>query len=92
MMETMDKQYTELANATKKLADETNGPEKHVVDALSYQIKAIGDLDTQLEVLNRSINHLNKTTSSLMRRQIWLILVQTIAAVMMGWAAIQITK
>ncbi len=88
----MDKDYTRLANEIGKLASKTDGPDKHIVTALSYQVKAIGDLDAQLEELNRSIKNLNKTTSKLMTRQIWLILIQILVGVIIGWAAIKITR
>lgn len=91
-MTEMDREYVDLAHEIAKLADNTDGHEKHVVSAMSYQVKAIGDLDAQVEVLNKSIKELNKATTGLMRRQIWLIVVQTVAAVLLGWAAIQISK
>ncbi len=87
----MDKQYRELARQTVALADGAKAPEKHIVQALSNQIKATGDLDNQLEELNISIKSLNKVTSRLMTRQIWLIVTQTIIAVAIGWAAIKIS-
>jgi|GEM_PF-1650222 len=88
----MDKDYTKLANEIAKIADKTKGQDSHIVMALSYQVKAIGDLDSQLEVLNKSIKNLNKTTSKLMTRQIWLIFIQIIIGIIIGWAAIKITR
>lgn len=87
----MDKQYKELAQQTTALAAKTKGADKQIVQALSNQIKAIGDLDTQIEELNKSIKDLNHVTTRLMTRQIWLIITQTIIAVAIGWAAIRIS-
>lgn len=87
----VDKDYRRLEEEIRQLAHKTKGQDSHVVMAQSYQVKAIGDLDNQLEELNHSIKHLNKTTSKLMTRQIWLILIQTVIAVIIGYAAIKIT-
>ena len=90
-MREMDKEYVDLAKGIDRIAGETNGPEKHIVQALGYQIKAIGDLDNQLEVLDKSIRDLNITTTSLMKRQIVLIILQTILAVLLAIATIRIS-
>lgn len=88
----MDKKYKELAQKIYGLADETKGPDKHIIQAMGHQVEATGDLDDQLEYLNRSIVHLNKTTSKLMTRQIWLILLQIIIAIIIAWLAIEVSK
>lgn len=88
----VDKAYQDLTGKIDAIAQKTEGPERHVVEALGNQIKALGELDNQIEALNRSVNNLNKTTSGLMRRQIWLIVIQTVLAVIIGWAAIRISK
>ncbi len=88
----VDKKYKELAHQIAKLADQTNGPDKHIVQAMSYQVDAAGDLDDQLEKLNTSISKLNQTTTKLMIRQIWLILIQIAVALVIGYAALKIAK
>lgn len=87
----VDKKYKLLAHQISQLADETKEPEKHIVQAMSYQVDATGDLDDQIEKLNSSIKALNRSTSRLMSRQIWLIVIQTILAVLLAWAAIKLT-
>lgn len=88
----MDKKYKQLAQEIYQLADETKGSDKHIIQAMGHQVEATGDLDDQLEGLNRSIMQLNKTTSTLMTRQIWLILLQIIIAIIIAWLAIEVSK
>jgi len=67
------KKYKELQEHVRSLADETRGPDRHVVIALSYQINALGKLD-------KTIKKLDKSTTTLMKHQIWLIVSQVFLA------------